>query len=108
MISAAASAAITDGRLSRRVLPPIGEMRRINSSWVPPAVFRYQLLKVAFDEYFATVADYNQAQFQLFHALGYPASEISFLRPPGDVEPVDTTRPAYLPPVGTGPPPATR
>jgi hypothetical protein len=71
-------------------------------------VYALQLLKVAFDEYFATVADYNQAQFQLFHALGYPASEISFLRPPGDVEPVDTTRPAYLPPVGTGPPPATR
>jgi hypothetical protein len=24
------------------------------------------------------------------------------------IEPVDTTRPAYLPPVGNGPPPATR
>ena len=28
-------------------------------------------------------------------------------RPPGEVQPVDTTRPEYLPPVGNGPPPAT-
>ena len=44
----------------------------------------------------------------LFHALGYPASEIAYLQPPGDVPPVDTRRPDYMPPVGEGPPPATR
>ena len=33
------------------------------------AVFALQLLNVAFDEYFSTVADYNVAQFELFHAL---------------------------------------
>jgi hypothetical protein len=71
-------------------------------------VYALQLLKVAFDEYFATVADYNIAQFELFHALGYPAREIEFFRPPGEIVPVDTERPGYLPPVGTGPPPATR
>jgi outer membrane protein TolC len=71
-------------------------------------VFSLQLLKTGYDNYFATVAEYNQAQFALFHALGYPAREISFLRPPGGVPPVNTSRPAYLPPVGTGPPPATR
>ena len=65
-------------------------------------------MKVAFDEYFTTVAEYNLAQFQLFHALGYPAQELAELRPPGDIVPVDTTRPNYLPPVGIGPPPATR
>jgi len=27
----------------------------------------------AYDQYFGTVADYNRAQFELFHALGYPA-----------------------------------
>ena len=37
------------------------------------AVFALQLLKVAFDQYFTTVAEYNRAQFELFHALGYPA-----------------------------------
>jgi len=72
------------------------------------AVFALQLLKIAFNEYFTTIAEYNRAQFELFHALGYPAAEIANLRPPGDILPVDTTRPNYLPPVGNGPPPATR
>jgi outer membrane protein TolC len=72
------------------------------------AVFALQLLYQAFGEYFATVADYNRAQFELFHALGYPARELAQLRTPGEVVPVDTNRPGYLPPVGNGPPPATR
>jgi len=72
------------------------------------AVFALQLLYVAFNEYFTTVAEYNRAQFELFHALGYPAREVASLRTPGPVVPVDTNRPAYLPPVGNGPPPATR
>ncbi len=72
------------------------------------AVYALQLLNVAFDEYFTTVAEYNRAQFELFHALGYPAQEVTSLKPPGEVRPVDTARPAFLPPVGQGPPPATR
>jgi outer membrane protein TolC len=72
------------------------------------AVYALQLLQTAFNEYFTTVADYNRAQFELFRALGYPASEVTRLRPPGAVVPVDTSRPGYLPPVGNGPPPATR
>ena len=71
-------------------------------------VFALQLLKLAFDDYFMTVSQYNRAQFELFHALGYPAREISYFKPPGEVQPVDTTRPNFLPPVGNGPPPATR
>jgi hypothetical protein len=71
-------------------------------------VYALQILKKDFDEYYSTVAEYNRAQFELFHALGYPASEIALIRPPGDVLPVDTARPPYLPPVGNGPPPATR
>ncbi len=71
-------------------------------------VFALQLLKVAFDDYFMTVADYNRAQFELFHALGYPARELAYFQPPGNAEPLDTSRPTYLPPVGNGPPPATR
>ena len=55
-------------------------------------VYALRLLKLAFDEYFTTVADYNRAEFELFHALGYPAQEITYLRPPGTVEPVDTAR----------------
>jgi outer membrane protein TolC len=71
-------------------------------------VFALQLMKLAFDEYFTTVAEYNRAQFQMFHALGYPAREVAEFRPPGEVLQIDTTRPGYLPPVGNGPPPATR
>jgi outer membrane protein TolC len=72
------------------------------------AVFALQLLNIAFNEYFTTVAEYNRAQFELFRALGYPAREVSSLRTPGDVLPTNTARPGYLPPVGNGPPPATR
>jgi hypothetical protein len=72
------------------------------------AVYALVLLKVAIDEYFTTVAEYNRAQFLLFHALGYPAQELALQRPPGEVQSVDTQRPGYLPPVGNGPPPTTR
>ena len=71
-------------------------------------VFALQLLMTAYDNYISTVAEYNTAQFAMFHELGYPAREISFLRRPGAVVPVNTSRPNYLPPVGTGAPPATR
>jgi outer membrane protein TolC len=72
------------------------------------AVFALQLLKVAFDQYFTTVAEYNRAQFELFRALGYPAHEVTTRIPPGEQKPVNTSRPTFLPPVGNGPPPATR
>jgi outer membrane protein TolC len=72
------------------------------------AIYSLKLMNTAFDEYFTTVSDYNRAQFELFHALGYPAQELSGMRPTGEVMPVETSRPSYLPPVGNGPPPATR
>ncbi len=71
-------------------------------------IYAMRLLKISFDEYFTTVAEFNRAEFELFHALGYPAREITYIRPPGNIEPVDTARPGYLPPVGHGPPPASR
>lgn len=71
-------------------------------------VFALQPLKTAFDHYFFTVADYNIAQFQLFHALEYQARELSFAQSPGGIVPVNTARPDYLPPVGSGAPPTTR
>jgi hypothetical protein len=67
-------------------------------------VFALKLLKLAFDEYFATVAEYNIAQFEMYHALGYPARELAFDNHLGDIVPVEMGRPQYLPPVGTGPP----
>ena len=72
------------------------------------AVMSLENLLVSYDQYFATVAEYNRVQFELFHALGYPAREVSALHPPGTVEAVDTSRPGYLPEVRPGPPPANR
>lgn len=68
-------------------------------------------LKAAYDAYFATVAEYNRAQFQLFHDLGYPAQGLACDNPPGPVIPVNTERPGYMPPVipdGPVPPPRHR
>jgi hypothetical protein len=72
------------------------------------AVVALNDLLVTYNQYFATVADYNRAQFEMYHALGYPALDIAEHNPPGEIGPVDTSRPEYLPPVGEGPPPATR
>ena len=71
-------------------------------------VFALQLLMRAYEHYIDTVADYNTAQFAMFHELGYPARELAFSRRAGAILPVNTQRPGYLPAVGTGPPPATR
>lgn len=71
-------------------------------------VVALESLKMAYDAYFGTVAEYNQAEFELFHALGYPAQDLAQLHPPGEAMPVDLSRPEYLPPVGVGPPPSTR
>ncbi|HET6880870.1 MAG TPA: TolC family protein [Pirellulales bacterium] len=71
-------------------------------------VYALKKLHEAFNEYYNTVAFYNTSQFMLFHALGYPARELTFFRPPGEILPVNTRRAGYLPPVGTGPPPAPR
>jgi outer membrane protein TolC len=64
------------------------------------AVAALQQLQLAYVSYYRTVGEYNRAQFYLFHALGFPASYLACDRPTGPIEPVDTTRPAPLPPVG--------
>ena len=94
-------------------LEGLGETRRFGDvlklTFRPmEAVYSLEQLNVSFDEYFRTVAEYNRAQFELFRALGYPAHEVSRLRSAGELLDVDTSRPMYLPPVGHGPPPATR
>jgi outer membrane protein TolC len=61
-------------------------------------------LQQAYVNYFRTVAEYNRAQFRLFYTLGYPAAMLACERTPGIVQPVDTMRPGYLPPVCSPPP----
>jgi outer membrane protein TolC len=72
------------------------------------AVYALDLMRLALFEYFGTVAEYNRAQFELYHALGYPAAEVALRHPPGEAVPTNTSRPEFLPAVGNGPPPATR
>ena len=91
----------------------LGQTRRFGDVLVlvfrpQETIYALDLLNTAFNEYFATVADYNRAQFELFHALGYPARELAQLRSTGPILPVDLDRPSYLPTVGTGAPTATR
>jgi outer membrane protein TolC len=53
----------------------------------------------AYDFYFQSVNDYNRAEFRLFRALGYPAGILACERTPGEVQPVDTSRPPGMAPV---------
>jgi hypothetical protein len=87
-------------------LEGLGQTRRLENVLVltyrpQEAVYSLEQLNVSFNEYFTTVAEYNRAQFELFHALGYPAQEVAALRSPGEVIPVPTERPPYLPPEAT-------
>lgn len=61
-------------------------------------------LEQAYTLYFTTVADYNRSQFELYHALGYPAQVLACERSPGDIVPVETSRPCPLPRVCAPPP----
>jgi outer membrane protein TolC len=61
-------------------------------------------LQQAYLNYYRTTADYNRAQFRLYYALGFPSQILACQNPPGVIEPVDGTRPCYLPPVQHCPP----
>jgi len=63
------------------------------------AVAAIQQLSRAYDNYFLSVNDYNRAQFRLYRALGYPAGILACERSPGEIQPVDTSRPPQMAPV---------
>ena len=65
-------------------------------------------LMESYDRYFAAIAEYNKSQFELYHALGYPAREVSYLDSIGEIMDVYLERPFDLPVVYDGPPTATR
>ncbi len=58
-------------------------------------------LSRAYGIYFASINDYNRAQFRLYRALGCPAEILTCERAPGPILPVDTTRPPQMAPVCT-------
>jgi outer membrane protein TolC len=63
------------------------------------AVDALRQVERAYDRYFLAVGEYNRAQFQLYHALGYPAGVLECERNNGDIRPVDTNRPPQMAPV---------
>ncbi len=58
-----------------------------------------QQLQQAYIDYFTSANDYNRAEFQLYRALGFPAQGLACGNALGPAVPVDTARPAPLPPV---------
>jgi outer membrane protein TolC len=62
------------------------------------AVAALQQLSQAYDQYYLAINQYNRAQFQLYHALGYPSRILAWQRPAGDVQDVDTSRPPEMAP----------
>jgi outer membrane protein TolC len=60
------------------------------------AVAALQQLNRAYDQYFAAVNNLNRSQFQLYHALGYPSRILSWERPVGEIQTIDTSRPAEM------------
>jgi outer membrane protein TolC len=80
----------------------LGETTRFNDILVlvyrpQEVVVALQHLQESYTHYFSTVADYNRAQFQLFHDLGFPSQGLACRKPPGEILPVNTSRPPYLP-----------
>jgi outer membrane protein TolC len=63
------------------------------------AVAALQQLSRAYDNYFAAINGYNRAQFQLYHALGCPSRIVAAEQPAGEIQPIDTSRPAQMAPV---------
>ena len=61
-------------------------------------------LRQAYSNYYSSVNDYNRAEFRLYHALGYPAEQLTHCPAWGDPEPVNCQRPpqmAAAPPIVT-------
>ena len=60
-------------------------------------------LRQAYNNYFSSINDYNRAEFRLYHALGYPAQQLTRNPAWGDPQPVDCQR---LPQMAATPPTA--
>ncbi len=57
------------------------------------AVAALQQLNGAYDKYFGAVTDYNRAQFELYHALGYPSRILACDRQADEIRPIDVNWP---------------
>ena len=57
------------------------------------AVAALQQLNGAYNKYFGAVTDYNRAQFELYHALGYPSRILACDRQADEIRPIDVNWP---------------
>jgi outer membrane protein TolC len=55
-------------------------------------------LQQAYSNYYTSVNDYNRAEFRLYHALGYPAQQITCNPAWGEPQPTDFGRPPQMAP----------
>ena len=53
-------------------------------------------LRQAYANYYTSVNDFNRAEFRLFHALGYPAQQLTCNKAWGDPEPLDCVQPPHM------------
>jgi outer membrane protein TolC len=58
-------------------------------------------LQQAYSNYYSSVNDYNRAEFRLYHALGYPAQQMTCNNAWGDPQPIDGQRPPPMATVAT-------
>jgi outer membrane protein TolC len=65
-------------------------------------------LQQAYGNYYSSVNDYNRAQFRLYHALGYPAEQLTRTVDWGDPQPLNCQRPPQMARVANTLPPSLR
>jgi outer membrane protein TolC len=65
-------------------------------------------LQQAYSNYYGSVNDYNRAQFRLYHALGYPAEQLTRTVDWGDPQSLNCQRPPQMAPVANTLPPSLR
>lgn len=101
-----AEPALREGiELANKTVEELGQTRRIGDSIIlllrpQEAVAAVQSFAQAASDYFASIADYNRAQFRLYRALGHPAQCLANAVPPGAPEiPASGQKPAQPPPI---------
>jgi len=65
-------------------------------------------LQQAYSNYYSSVNDYNRAEFRLYHALGYPAEQLTRTVAWGDPQPLNCQRPPQMARAANTLPPSLR
>lgn len=84
-------------------LDALAQVRGVGSLLQPVSrpqegVAALQQLNQAYERYFTSISKYNQAQFQLYHAIGYASRILACQQQLGEVQSIDTSRPPAMAP----------